>query len=164
MEKIYILCVDDEPDVLEAVTRDLSGIEEHFPIEPADSAADARELMNELKAKGDHVGLILCDYMMPGEDGVDLLISMEADEYTEATRKVLLTGQAGLEATVEAVNRADLSHYIAKPWETEDLLQVVRSQLTEYFLETGLDPMPYAQWLDPMLLARSMHRNLSGDR
>ena len=144
MEKIYILCVDDEPDVLEAVTRDLSGIEEHFPIEPADSAADARELMNELKAKGDHVGLILCDYMMPALGA----LLLEQHRYEEA----------------EAVNRADLSHYIAKPWETEDLLQVVRSQLTEYFLETGLDPMPYAQWLDPMLLARSMHRNLSGDR
>ena len=148
-ETIGILCVDDEPDVLEVVVRELAPLEDTFPLETAGSAAEARECLDRLHREGIHVGVIVCDHIMPGENGVDLLVAMQNEERWRPTRKVLLTGQAGLEATVKAVNQAGLAHYIAKPWESQELLQVVRQQLGNYIAERGLNPLPWLQYLDP---------------
>ncbi len=47
---------------------------------------------------------------------MDFLVELNGDPATRPIRKVLITGQAGLEDTIRAVNEADLDHYIAKPW------------------------------------------------
>lgn len=156
--KIYILCVDDEPEVLEAVERDIAQLEDDFPLETAESAGDAREVMNQIYQNGHRLGLILCDHIMPGDTGVDLLIEMRNNERTQHTRRVLLTGQAGLEATIQAVNAGKLNHYIAKPWSPDNLLSVARDQLTEYIIQTGINPLPYMQQLNSQRLAEVMHK------
>lgn len=158
MNQIHILCVDDEPEVLEAVERSIAPLEKYFPIETADSADDARTVIREILDNGDRVGVILCDHIMPGENGVDLLIALSQEDSTADTRKVLLTGQAGLDATVLAVNQADLHHYIAKPWNTDDLVRTVKTQLTEYIIKAGIDPLPYMQSLDSAVINEAIRR------
>ena len=96
----------------------------------------------------DALGLALCDHLLPGERGVDFLVELNQDERTAPVRKVLITGQAGLEDTVKAVNQADHHHYIAKPWQPEELHQVVRDELTEYVLSQADSLLPYVAVLD----------------
>jgi len=158
MSQVYLLCVDDEPEVLEAVERDLSALEDRFPLEIARDAAETRETLERIAADGDEVGAIFCDHAMPGETGVELLKWMNAQERWKPTRKALLTGQAGLEATVEAVNQAQLSHYVAKPWTRNGLLSVAKRLLTRYILDTKKDPTPYLRYLDPIELAEATRR------
>ena len=68
---------------------------------------------------------------------------------------MLLTGQAGHEDTIRAINQADLDHYISKPWTEEGLHSVVRDQLTEYVLHNVENVLPYVAILDgPRLLER----------
>lgn len=147
-ETISILCVDDEPDVLDVAVRELSVLEDVFPIETAGNAAEARDLLDQMDRDGIVVGVIFCDHIMPGESGVDLLVAMNGDPKWRLVRKVLLTGQAGLEATVRAVNQAGLAHYIAKPWDQDELLTVARRQLGICIGERGIDPLPYLEYLD----------------
>jgi response regulator RpfG family c-di-GMP phosphodiesterase len=85
---------------------------------------------------------------MPGDKGVDLMIEMQKDPFTESTRKVLLTGQAGLEETIEAVNNAKLNRYIAKPWKPEQILEVAVDELTTYVIEQQKELLPYMAVLD----------------
>jgi two-component system chemotaxis response regulator CheY len=154
MNRIAILVIEDEPEVREAIFRDLESFAGSFQIELAEDVTDARTVMEELSASGDRVGLALCDHLLPGERGVDLLVELNADSATRSVRKVLLTGQAGLEDTVRAVNEADLDHYIAKPWTVEKLHEVVRQQLTDYVIENEEDLLPYVAILDgPRLMA-----------
>jgi len=87
---------------------------------------------------------------------VELLIEMQKDEKTKSTRKVLITGQAGLDETVKAVNKADLKHYIAKPWQKEELVEITRNLLTDYVIEHVKDPLPYMKVLDSERLAESL--------
>ncbi|MCH8557799.1 MAG: response regulator [Balneolia bacterium] len=148
MSTIYILCVEDEPEVLDVIVRDLSALEDVFPIEMAVSADEARNIIKEIKEQGDKVGLAICDHVMPGDKGVELMIEMQGDEFTERTRKVLLTGQAGLDATVEAVNHARLNRYIAKPWDPDNLVSVARDELTTFVIENEKDLLPYMGALD----------------
>lgn len=156
--KLYILCVDDEPAVLEAVERDLAPLETTFPLESAEDAAGARTLIDQIHASGDRVAVILCDHLMPGQTGVDFLIELNRNAATAATRKVLLTGQAGHQDTIDAVNHAGLQHYIAKPWQAGDLVATVRTQLTEFVLAQGIDPTPYLSALDTVKVAEAIHR------
>jgi response regulator of citrate/malate metabolism len=148
MADIYIVCVEDEPQVLDVMIRDLSEMEHVFPIEVANSADEARELIQEIKKEGHKIGLILCDHIMPGDKGIDLLIEMQKDSFTEQTRKVLITGQAGLEDTIQAVNHANLNHYIAKPWNKTRLLDVVRNELTHYVIAHEKELLRFMPVLD----------------
>lgn len=148
MNRIAILVIEDEPEVREAVARDLDTFSDHFQIELAEDVEDARTVMAELRSGGDRVGLALCDHLLPGERGVDYLVELNQSPNTRAIRKVLITGQAGLEDTIRAVNEADLDHYIAKPWTVENLHSVVKDQLTDYVIENENDLLPYVSVLD----------------
>ncbi len=164
MNRIHILCVEDEQDVLSALIEDLAPLEDAFPIESADSAAEAREVIDRIHERGDQIGLIFCDHMMAGEKGVELLIHLQTVDKTAPSRKVLVTAHAGMEDTVQAVNQAGLNYYISKPWNREELLDVARKQLSEYILEREIDPRPYLNQMDPMLLAEAVRQGLLGDR
>jgi two-component system phosphate regulon response regulator PhoB len=159
-----ILCVEDEPGVLDAIVRDLAPLEDRFRVEAAESADLARPLVRGWLAAGHALALALCDHRMPGTSGTDFLIELNRDPATRATRKILLTAQAGHEDTIRAVNRADLDHYVAKPWRAEELRAVVKKHLTDYVLEAGLDPLPYLAVLDtPRLTAAIARGQLATD-
>jgi len=143
-KRIFILCVEDEPEVLDAVVKDLSAFEDLFPIETTRSVEEARAAVARIQEAKDALGLVLCDHLMPGDNGVEFLIELYRDPHTATTRKVLLTGQAGLEATVRAVNYANLDFYIIKPWTKEKLVGAVRQQLKSYVIAHERDLQKYA--------------------
>lgn len=148
MKKLIVLCVEDEAEVRDAVIRDLAPFKSTVRIEAAESVDDANAVLEDAKASDQDIALILCDHLMPGTHGVDFLIKLQGESEYKPTRKVLITGQAGLEDTVRAVNEAELHHYIAKPWKAATLQEVVRTQLTEYVLKTQDDLTPYVATLD----------------
>jgi two-component system chemotaxis response regulator CheY len=153
MSDITILVLEDEPEVRTAIARDLEPFADSFRVELADVADDARSVITETHETGGEVGLILCDHLLPGLRGTDFLIELDRDPATAPMRKVLITGQAGHEDTIRAINEGGLDHYIAKPWTVEDLHAVVRKQLTEYVLAEVEDLLPYVNILDgPRLL------------
>jgi response regulator RpfG family c-di-GMP phosphodiesterase len=94
--------------------------------------------------------------VLPGKNGVELLVEMQQDDFTRNTKKVLITGQAGLDETVKAVNQADLKHYIAKPWQKEELVSITRRLLTDYVIDHVKDPLPYMQVLDAEKIAEAL--------
>jgi len=85
-------------------------------------------------------------------------VEMQNNEATSKTRKVLVTGQAGLKETVRAVNEADLKHYISKPWQKEELVDIVRELLTDYVLRNVKNPLPYMQVLDSERIAEFIRK------
>lgn len=145
---LAILILEDEPEVRAALERDLLEFADIVRIEPAEDVTDAWAVIDEMKADGDELALALCDHRLPKTTGVDFMIQMMDDSRTVSARKVLITGQADLRDTVRAVNEAGLDHYIAKPWQIEQLHQVVREQLTNYVESNQINPLPYMSVLD----------------
>ncbi|MBU0719499.1 MAG: response regulator [Planctomycetes bacterium] len=156
MSKLVILCVEDEVEVRNALARDIEPFAQVCRIEEAEDSEDAREAVAQLLGAGEELALVLCDHMLPGESGVSFLVSLNTDDRTRTARKVLVTGQAGLEDTVRAVNEASLDHYIAKPWAKEALQNVVRTQLTNYVIEHADDLLPFVSTLDGSRLLEAM--------
>ena len=159
MSDVFILVVEDEPEVRDAIARDLEVFTPVFRIEVAEDAEDARAVMAECEARGDQVALVLADHLLPGERGTDFLIALQQDPATQSVRKVLITGQAGHQDTIRAINEADLNHYIAKPWDVEDMRLVVRDVLTTWVIDQEPDVLPYVAVLDgPRLMEALRNR------
>ena len=160
---LAILVVEDEAEVRDALVRDLERFAATFAVETADDVEDARTAIADLQHRGDRLALVLADHLLPGRTGVDLLVELDGDAETRPARKVLVTGQAGLEDTVRAVNEADLDHYIAKPWTRDQLESVVSEQLTSYVVDEVDDVLPYVSVLDAERLLGSL-RGRAADR
>jgi diguanylate cyclase (GGDEF)-like protein len=101
-------------------------------IEVAQSAKDALELVDELHREGEPLAVMIADQIMPGMKGVELL--EEVHKRSPGTTKILLTGQAGLDAVVAAINKAGLNRYIPKPWDEPDLRLTVENLLKTFRL------------------------------
>ncbi len=162
-KQIYIIVVEDELEVMDALVGDLEFIESVFPVETANNTEEAKEIMQQIEEAGNQVGLILCDHVLPGKNGVDLLIELQSHPTIKMSKKVLVTGQAGLEDTVQAINKAGLDYYVAKPWQKEELQQVVVNQLTDFIIQQKLNPLPYMTVLDATRLAEVLRNNTLTD-
>ncbi len=128
-----ILCVDDEEGVLTVLQQQLiSRFGHECDIATAKSGQDALEFIAELETDGESVAVIIADQAMPGMEGVELLEKVH--NRSPETTKILLTGQAGLDAVVAAINQAQLNQYIAKPWAEAHLRLVVENLLRQYRL------------------------------
>ena len=129
----HIICVDDEEGILNALRQQLGArFGGECQIAVAQSAKDALELVDELERDGEALAVVIADQIMPGMKGVDFLEAIH--KRSPNTTKVLLTGQAGLDAVVAAINRAGLNRYIPKPWDEPDLRLTVESLLKSYRL------------------------------
>ena len=122
MEKINIICIDDQQEVLDSVMRDLRPLTPLIRLEEASGVEDCLSLIEQIDADGDLVGLVISDQVMPGASGTDLLAKVAADKRFAKTRKVLLTGQATHADTINAINEGHIDNYIEKPWQPEKLL------------------------------------------
>ena len=128
-----ILCVDDEEGVLSVLQQQLDARFGHeCEIATALSAADALELIDEIEQDGEPLAVIIADQIMPGMKGVELLEKI--NRRSPLTTKILLTGQAGLDAVISAINRANLNQYISKPWDEAGLHLAVENLLRQYRL------------------------------
>lgn len=156
MNRLVILIVEDEAEVREALERDLESFCPPFALETTTDAEEALEVIEATRIEGGDVALILCDHLLPGRLGVDFLVDLNRSESNQSMRKVLVTGQASHEDTINAVNRADLHRYIAKPWSGERLMEIVREQLTEYAIANLEDPTPYLRVLDSSRILKTM--------
>ncbi len=156
MTKYLILCVDDEREVLDSVLQDLSPFEEHFILEGAESVTEARQVIQDMADEEIELALILCDHIMPEQTGISFLIELSQDADTRGARKVLLTGQAGLEDTVEAINHDSLDYYIAKPWKGDELRQAITAQLTSFVIEHDDDLLSWTTVLDSEAILNAM--------
>ncbi|MBW8895468.1 MAG: response regulator, partial [Acidobacteria bacterium] len=136
MNNPALLVVDDDPQVLAAVRRDLrSRYREHYTIVSAASGPQALDTIRELKARGDSLALILSDQRMPGMLGHELLA--QSREVYPLARRVLLTAYADIDAAVKAINEAHVDHYLAKPWDPpeEQLYPVIDDLLDAWQAE-----------------------------
>jgi two-component system, chemotaxis family, chemotaxis protein CheY len=134
----HIVCVDDEQAVLDQLSAQLTRrFGASHRVECAESAEEALALIDEIFAAGDEVELVICDQVMP---------KMKCDRFLERVHetrprvmKILLTGQAGLDSAIYAINNAGLHCYIEKPWEVEDLNLAIENLLTQHRLRRELE-------------------------
>ena len=128
-----IFCIDDDVQVLRAITRDLkSRYRDRFRVLSTTNVREALDSLLELNNQGDAIALFLSDQRMPEMLGVDFLI--EAMKYFPEAKRVLLTAYADKDAAIKAINQAKLDYYLVKPWDPpeEKLFPVIDDLLHDW--------------------------------
>ncbi len=116
MAKPILLSVDDDPDVLRAIERDLrSQYGAEYRVMASDSPEGALDMLKELKVRNDGVALLLADQRMPRMDGVEFL--QHARQIFPDAKRALLTAYADTNAAISAINQASLDYFFLKPWD-----------------------------------------------
>lgn len=140
MAKPVILTVDDDPNVLQAIARDLRHqYGDRFRILRTDSGISALETLKQLKLRGEVVSLLLADQRMPHMSGVEFL--EQAMVIFPEAKRVLLTAYADTEAAIRAINTAKLDYYLLKPWDPpEESLYPVLDDLNDDWQATFRPP------------------------
>jgi thioredoxin reductase (NADPH) len=139
MPKPVIWTVDDDPDVLRAVERDLRRkYGDRYRVISADSGASALEATKQLKLRNETVALFLVDQRMPRMSGVEFL--EKAIELFPEAKRALLTAYADTDAAIRAINSVHIDHYLMKPWDPpeERLYGVVDDLLDDW--QSGFRP------------------------
>jgi len=133
MARPVILTVDDDPEVLGAIERDLKQhYRTDYRILKAVSGGEALEAARQLKQRGTPVALFLADERMPGMSGTEFL--REAIKLHPESRRVLLTAYADTQAAISGINDVGLDHYLLKPWDppAERLYPVLDDLLSDW--------------------------------
>lgn len=130
-QKPIILSVDDDPQVLRSLKRDLrSQYKTDYRIISTDSAKEALEATEELKKKGEVIALFLSDQRMPEMLGVAFL--EKAKIFFPEAKRVLLTAYSDTDAAIKAINDVRLDYYLLKPWDPpEQKLFPILNELLE---------------------------------
>ena len=119
--EIKILCVDDEPDILEILKYNLSN--EGYQISTAKDGKIAVK-----KAKENHPNLIIMDIMMPNMDGIEACEILRSDESFNDTLIMFLTAR-GEDYSYVAAYEAGADDYVTKPVKPKILLSKVKGLL-----------------------------------
>lgn len=121
-----ILCVDDEPGILSALRRLFRA--KGFDVRVAEGGLAGLEALAQQSAD-----VVISDMRMPQMDGVAFLAQVR--QRWPDTMRLLLTGYADITSTMGAINEGEIFRYIAKPWDDNDILLIVRSALQQRSLE-----------------------------
>ena len=116
MLKPTLLTVDDDPNVLRAIERDLrSRYGDRYRVLRANSGDAGLVLLRELKVRNDAVALLLADQRMPAMDGIGFLA--EAKKLYPDSKRALLTAYADTSAAINAINEVNVDYFFLKPWD-----------------------------------------------
>ena len=120
-----VLFVDDEPSILDGIRRQLR---KHVKIDTAESGADGLKMVCE----SGPFAVVVADMRMPNMDGAEFLTKVR--QISPDTVRVVLSGQADLNSTIEAVNSGQLFRFLTKPCATEELWATVKAGIDQYRL------------------------------
>jgi response regulator RpfG family c-di-GMP phosphodiesterase len=122
-----VLFVDDEPNILDSIRRQLR---KSFEILTATSGIEALALLKDTGP----VAVVVSDMRMPGMNGAELLTKVR-DQYPDTIR-MILSGQADLESTIAAINNGHIFRFLTKPCQEEALRAAVTAGIEQYELVT----------------------------
>lgn len=131
MKRPIIFAVDDDPQVLRAIARDLrQQYRQDYRIMSTEKPQEVLDVLPELKKKGEEVAIFISDQRMPDMLGVEMLEKAKA-HYPKA-KKVLLTAYSDIDAAIKAINDVQLDYYLTKPWDPpEEKLYPIVNDLLE---------------------------------
>ena len=127
-EPARLLLVDDEPNVLRALERQLRGISRgDGPAYRIEHFTEPRQALR--RAEEQAFDLVISDYRMPEMDGVAFLQAFRRVQPLAA--RLILSGQTDLSGLIGAINEAGIMRFLTKPWEEAELVFAVELALRE---------------------------------
>ncbi|MGB9715473.1 MAG: response regulator [Thermodesulfovibrionales bacterium] len=125
-EKLRILCVDDEKNILKAFKRLF--INDDYEIFTATDPDEGIEILKKINP----IQIVISDFRMPSKNGIEFL--KEVYEQWPDTVRIMLSGYADTEAVINAINEGQIYKFIPKPWNDSELKVAISNAFERYFL------------------------------
>ena len=133
LEKEFsVLCVDDEIINTKTLSNLLS---EEYKVYTALSAKEAMTILRETK-----VDVVITDQRMPETVGVDFLKDLVSNNLTDNIR-IILTGYTDINDLIECINNGLIDRYLMKPWDADELLEVVRQSIEKIKTKRAIEKL-----------------------
>ncbi len=137
----FIICLDDDKGFLNSLKFSLLnkfGDKPSYNMLFLNDPVEALKLISELVKDKEEIALLLTDQMMPNMNGIDFL--KEAKKIVPDSIRVLLTGYAGMDSAITAINEGLLDKYLTKPIsDIEDFVITLKHLLNEFHLKSTVD-------------------------
>lgn len=127
-----ILLVDDDPNLLSALTRQLR---RHFDVASAQGGTEALDVVAQAITAREPFAAVICDMRMPGMDGIQVLSKIR--DLSPDTVRMMLTGNADQETAIAAINKGNIFRLLTKPCPIDEVVECVNAALTQYRLVTA---------------------------
>ena len=124
-EKDAVLIVDDDAFMLKVLYKVL---QKEYTLYQAESSEEAVEVL-----RGRHVKAILCDHILPGQSGLDFLISLQ--QRNPMIKSVLFSAALETDLFIKAINEGRIFRFVKKPAAPADIQQAVREAVRQYDIE-----------------------------
>jgi response regulator RpfG family c-di-GMP phosphodiesterase len=128
--KLTLLIVDDEEQILKMLARLFRS---EFRVVTANGGQEGLKKFDEERPE-----LVLSDQRMAGMTGIEMLKTIAEKE--PGTVRILITGYSDIDAVIEAVNHKLLDRYVTKPWNNDELVEIVKEGATRYLKNAGIRP------------------------
>jgi response regulator RpfG family c-di-GMP phosphodiesterase len=128
--KLTLMIVDDEEQILKMLARLFRS---EFRVVTANGGQEGLVKFEEERPE-----LVLSDQRMAGMTGIEMLKTIAEKE--PSTVRILITGYSDIDAVIEAVNRKLLDRYVTKPWNNDELVDIVKEGATRYLKNAGIRP------------------------
>lgn len=149
MNSFAIVCLDDDPGIVERLNQDLAPFAGLFDIYNAYSIVEANELLHDITNNDQRIAMVICDNDLGADNGVDFLISLAQYPASQQTRSVLLNDKPQLDVIMQAVNEGRLHYCLTKPWNPQEFNQLLIKELSNFVLKhPDEDWLRYSQLLD----------------
>lgn len=166
MNNFVIVCLDDDPEIVERLNQDLATFAALFDICNAYSIEEAHDTLHFIEESGQRVAMVICDNELGSDNGVDFLVQLDQYPVANQARSILLNDKPQLDTIMQAVNEGRLHYCLTKPWNKKELHQVLLKELTTFVLKhTEEDWLRYSQILDHRrILNAHIERQMSSFR
>ncbi|OOE78275.1 hypothetical protein BZG25_13080 [Salinivibrio sp. ML198] len=163
MNPYVILCIDQDPFVVEQLSHDLAPFRDVFDLCSAETPDDAYTMLDDFKANEQQVALLICHNGSDDNRGIDLLVNVDNHSASQGARTVLLSEAPQYDIILQAVNEGRLNYCMHKPWRAEEMQRVAEKELTTYVLRyCQHDLLRYTEVLDHRtLLDAQVEREIS---
>ncbi|HVK87299.1 MAG TPA: response regulator [Kofleriaceae bacterium] len=122
-DKNVVVCVDDDPTLLNAIARALRPT--GFDVRPTLSPTQALDWISS-----ENVAVVIADYEMPEMSGAELADA--ARRVRPETVRILLTGRTSLDTAIDGIHRGEVFRFLTKPFEVEALRGAVRAGIDRH--------------------------------
>ncbi len=116
MNNFVIVCLDDDPSVVERLNHDLAAFSALFDICNAYSIEEAHDTLQFIEQSDQRVAMVICDNELGSDNGVDFLVQLDQYPVANQARSILLNDKPQLDAIMQAVNEGRLHYCLTKPW------------------------------------------------
>jgi two-component system chemotaxis response regulator CheY len=160
MDKLHIVCVDENVEITFNLLRDLASLAESFTLSQCNSAEDAITKLDAIDKEGDFVALVISGLLQCPDNPSQLLTMLAGDIRFWHSKKVLITDDISKELLFNAINVAHINRLYETKWDGELLLQQARILVTDYVFAKGLDYEQYQSHLDSETILKHMRRRI----